>query len=241
MKKFLKYFALSLVVLISVLVVTCSYFSKDLPVGKSGEEADALAHTMWTALNKEAWDSTRFVSWSFRGEHHYLWHKEANLAQIKWDNHTVLLDPDKVDGLYLKNGEWVKDNSKIQKAWSYWCNDMFWLTAPFKIKDIGTELSKVNDSTLVVSYTSGGVTPGDSYVWKLAADGKPKAYEMHVSILPVKGLSATWEGWEATSTGALLASKHIIAGQPLSLSPIKTGMRLEDLGVKDDIFAPIKE
>jgi hypothetical protein len=139
------------------------------------------------------------------------------------------------------NGEKQKDPSDlIQKSWEFWCNDMYWLVAPFKIRDPGTTLSLTPDKKLVVTYESGGVTPGDSYVWTLDASYVPQSYEMYVKIIPVKGLSATLENWISLPTGTKLASTHNIAGSELSLSPIKGGMNLADIDLDSDIWAEIR-
>ncbi|SOE22868.1 hypothetical protein SAMN06298216_3271 [Spirosomataceae bacterium TFI 002] len=242
MSKTLKILGIVLVVLLIAVVATCSYISKPLPEATSGVQAEELADKMWNSLNKPAWDSTRYVSWSFRGEHHYKWDKEANLAEITWDDYLVLLNPDQVNGVAYEKGVKVEDPSKlIDKAWGFWCNDMFWLTAPFKIRDKGTKLSLTNDNNLMVQYESGGVTPGDAYIWILDENGIPMSYDMHVSIIPVKGLNATWETWENISSGAKLSTMHIIAGSALSLAPIAGGMELKDIGIDKDIWAEIRQ
>jgi hypothetical protein len=241
MTKTLKTLGIILVVLLIGVVATCSYISKPLPEAQSSPKAQELADKIWDNLNKAAWDSTRYVSWSFRGEHHYKWDKEANLAEITWEGNRVLLNPDKLSGVAYENGVKLEDPSKlIDKAWAFWCNDMFWLTAPFKIKDTGTKLSITEDNKLIVQYESGGVTPGDSYVWILDENGLPLSYDMHVSIIPVKGLNATWTGWETISTGAKLATIHSIAGAPLSLAPIAGGMEWRDIGLTSDVWAEIR-
>lgn len=239
--RILKITGLILIVLLAAAVGTCSYFSKDLPLAQTGPNAEKVADLMWQSLNKTAWDSTRYVSWSFRGEHHYKWDKAANLAEISWDENRVLLNPDQVDGLAYVNGEkQEKSSALIQTAWEYWCNDMYWLVAPFKIRDTGTSLALTADNRLVVTYESGGVTPGDSYVWTLDENNVPQLYEMFVKIIPVKGLSATWENWTTLSTGAKIATKHTIAGSELSLSPVNGGMSLSDIDLEADIWAEIR-
>ena len=60
----------------------------------------------------------------------------------------------------------------------------------------------------MVTYTSGGSTPGDSYLWHLDTDGKPTRFQMWTSILPINGLSASWTDWTTTKSGAQLPTFH---------------------------------
>jgi len=246
MKKVLIYIAIILAVLIIAGITTCTVISKDLPQGKDSPETEKMVSQMWEALNKSAWDSTRYVMWSFRGANHYKWDKESNLAEIKWDNNRVLLDPDNISGIAYENDKKVDEASAqnlIDNAWSKWCNDMFWLTAPFKVMDPGTELTLVEHEEgdrLKVTYMDGGVTPGDSYIWVFDNDGMPKAYEMYVEILPVKGVYVPWQDWVTLSTGAKLSSKHEIAGAALELENIKGGMDLNDINEDSDIWEEIR-
>lgn len=244
--KFLKYLAIILALLIAIVFSTCSIMSKDLPAGIESPRTEEMVSDMWEGLNKEAWDSTRYVRWSFAGAHHYLWDKEENLAQISWKKKRVLLDPDQVDGLAFIDGEEQTGDKKqelIQDAWSFWCNDMYWLTAPFKVKDPGTSLSIVEHEEgdrLKVSYTSGGVTPGDSYVWIFGEDGIPTGFEMYVQILPIKGVYTPWKNWTTISTGAKLCGEHKMMGMGLKIEDIAGGMKLEDVGLDSDIWSAIR-
>ena len=82
----------------------------------------------------------------------------------------------------------------IEKAVKYFNNDSFWLLAPYKIFDKGTKRSLVTlddgHEGLLVTYTTGGTTPGDSYLWHLDSTGKPVSFQMWVSSLPIDGLEA---------------------------------------------------
>src|SRR5690606_35178979 len=81
----------------------------------------------------------------------------------------------------------------IAKAIKYFNNDTFWLIAPYKVFDRGTERRLVNlennQKALLVTYTSGGTTPGDSYLWHFDKNGKPTSFQMWVDILPIDGLT----------------------------------------------------
>ena len=214
------------------------------PEGVKGEEADKLAKKMLKALNSEAWDNTRLVSWDFPGGHHYLWDKNRSLVHVCWKKNEVFLQINQRDkSVVLKNGEVLSQGSEelIEKAWKYYCNDSFWLTAPYKVFDEGTSRSIVKDKNgeqqLLITYDSGGVTPGDAYLWKLNGEGIPVSFKMWVSIIPIGGLKASWEGWEDFSTGVSFSTKHkLLFLINIKLKNIKTGNSFEDIGLKTDPF-----
>lgn len=60
----------------------------------------------------------------------------------------------------------------------------------------------------MVTYSSGGTTPGDSYLWKLNDDYTPKAWKMWVKIIPVDGIEISWEQWENFPNGIRIATAH---------------------------------
>ncbi len=247
MKKLLKFVGFFILAVVAFSVVTCSVMSKSLPEGEESPRTDVLISEMWEALDKDAWDSTRYVKWSFRGKNHYHWDKENNLTSIRWGKNHVLLNPDMIEGLAFKEDnkvEGAEAQNLIDKAWSFWCNDMFWLTAPFKVKDAGTTQELITEEQgerLKITYGDGGVTPGDTYIWKLNEKGIPESYEMYVKIIPIKGISVPWDNWVEISTGAKLSSGHTIAGTGLKLENIAGGMNLSDIGLSEDIWKEIRK
>jgi hypothetical protein len=78
-----------------------------------------------------------------------------------------------------------------------------------------------NKNAHLVTYTSGGTTPGDSYLWQFDDNGKPISYQMWVDILPINGLEATWENWIVTESGAQLPTFHKLVFLGLELTDIK--------------------
>lgn len=214
MKKILK--ILGIILLLIIGVATYFYVSNNesLPTGKQGKEADALATKMLTALNHEAYKNTRFLEWSFRGEHHYKWDKQENIATVSWDKNKVVLNTKSPEEsqVFVDRNE-VKNAEVLQNAIDYFNNDSFWLVAPYKVFEDGIERRIVqynNQDALSITYTTGGSTPGDSYLWILDKDGKPIAYKMWVSIIPIGGLEASWNDWKTTESGAVLPTKHEI-------------------------------
>ncbi|WP_179346674.1 hypothetical protein [Winogradskyella ursingii] len=191
-------------------------YNEDLPTGIKGAPADELAQRMLDALDHEAYEETDYLEWTFKGRHHYKWHKSENHCEVYWDDFKVVLDFENNHNskVFVAEQEYngIEKQDYINKATSYFNNDSFWLVAPYKVFDKGVLRSIVitdnQKESLLVTYTSGGSTPGDSYLWHLDKTGKPKSYQMWVDIIPIGGLEATWEQWTITESGAQLPSFH---------------------------------
>ncbi|WP_299129237.1 hypothetical protein [uncultured Winogradskyella sp.] len=191
-------------------------YNEELPVGEEGSNANSLAKSMLNALNEDAYLNTDYLEWTFKDKHHYKWYKSDNKCEVSWGAMSVILDFKQINKSKVFAGkEEYKDKEKqdfIAKAERYFNNDSFWLVAPYKIFDKGTERrlvkTKEGKDALLVTYTTDGTTPGDSYLWHFDETGKPKSYQMWVDILPIGGLEATWDQWIKTQSGALLPTTH---------------------------------
>ena len=165
------------------------------------------------------------------------------------EKNEVLLNVQEITGLAYKNGTQIsgKDADKmIRTAWEYFCNDSFWLNPIVKLFDPGTTRSmvKLKDGRegVMVSYSGGGVTPGDSYVWIMGKDDLPTLWKMWVKVIPVGGLKASWEDWITLETGAKVATAHDMAGMiKLLISDVKGATDLAGLGITSDPFAKIDQ
>lgn len=246
--KIIKGFLYVIVAFVVLLGIAYFVLNEKLPSGDNAEKADILANKMLTALNKSAWDSTNVVGWTFKGVHHFVWDKEHELVQVKWDKNEVLLNLKEWNkGKAFSDGNEITDSQLDVlrgKAWAIFCNDSFWMIAPYKVFDEGVTRKIVQTSdgseAFLASYASGGVTPGDSYLWILDKSGVPIAYKMWVKIIPVGGVKATWENWITTKTGAKIASKHKLGPMDLTIENIRTGKDLEEVNEKTDLFDKIK-
>jgi len=221
--------AILVLVLISAGILYALY-NEPLPEGVASKEADALATKMLTALNHEAYKETRFLEWSFaNGKHHYKWDKVSDTVLVSWRDYRVGLNlRDRTKSKVLKGNMVVAASEKkelIKKATTFFNNDSFWLVAPYKIFDDGTQRSIValenGSKGLMVTYTSGGDTPGDSYLWELQPNGFPISFKMWVKIIPIGGLEASWDAWQVTESGAFLPVAHQLGPVTLEMGTVR--------------------
>lgn len=249
MKKVFKFVGYLLLALIVVLTAAFFIYNEKRPVGVKGEKAEALAQKMMQAVNKSAWDSTAFVSWTSRGGNTLLWDKTRNFVQVEWKTYKVLLDIHTQTGKVWDNQTEVTDPENArkltQKAYKTFINDAFWLNPIAKFYDEGVERSIVTLADgregLLVSYTTGGVTPGDAYLWLSDANGMPTAWQLWVGVVPIGGLEFSWEDWLTLPTGAKVSTIHKLkSGMTIPQFNVKSAQNLTDLGVKADLFSALE-
>lgn len=245
MVKALKVTGVILLVLLGLGLASSLVFHTPEPEGKTGEEADRLAQQMLEAMDIAGWDTTRYLQWTFVNNNIYLWDKERNHVVVVSSKDSIILDANSVTGrVYQRNGEEILGldaDKAIASAWKNFCNDGFWLYAPFKVFDAGTVLSIVDledgSQALKVTYMEGGVTPGDSYLWVLDANLRPKAWRMWVSIFPIGGVEFSWDGWQQLPTGAWLSTIHGSKVFDMEIKEMRSGQTLQELGITSDPFS----
>lgn len=248
--RFLKILAAVLFGAVIVLMGVAWYVSDPRPEGVAGPAADALATKMENAVHKDAWERTGAVKWSFFEQHHYVWDRARGLVEVKWGETRVLMrTADKTGLVFGKDGAITGPDaeSALDRAYAFWINDSFWLNPVAKLRDPGVTLSLVTEDDgqegLLVSYSSGGVTPGDAYLWNVDPDGLPVRWRMWVSIIPIGGITTTWENWVELDTGALVATEHEAVGQVMTfITNVAGAETLEQLeGVDPSLFAPLTQ
>lgn len=225
--------------------------SQPRPAGTAGADAEALTDAMWAAVDRAAWERTGAVRWRLRdGRPLHLWDRTRQLVEVTYDEESppvrVLMDLATRRGVAFRGPALVPDGELgrwLERAYADWANDSFWLAAPFKARDPGTAREVVDVEAqrgLLVAYSSGGVTPGDAYLWELDERQRPVAWRMWVKIIPVGGLRLTWEEWTELPTGAWIARTHKGPFDlTLRLDPLEGAETLEGLVGDADPFAPL--
>lgn len=237
-----KFFLILFAVLIIGGITGYLVMNEKLPEGDRFEEADARARLMLEAVNDSAWQETGIVSWNFMGVHEHLWDRERHLARVKWKDNEVYIDINARSGVAFQAAERVEGKQAdklVDKAWKFWVNDAFWLNPVSKVFDDGTQRSLVTlkdgKEGLRVSYTSGGNTPGDTYVWILDENYLPVCWKMWVSIIPIGGIEVPWNGWVTTETGAKICTLHD-AAIDLELKDVRTANHWSEWTGETDPF-----
>lgn len=243
----LKKIILVIVLGIALLVGAVALQADPRPNSNPTPEADALARAMMAAVNADAWNATGAVTWNFRGSREHLWDRERQLARVRWKNNEVLVNLNTQEGRAWQKGvevEGEKAADLVKAAYEAWINDSFWLNPITKAFDDGTqrslvELKKDEGRGLLVEYTSGGVTPGDAYLWIVGDDDLPTAWRMWTSNIPVGGMRATWADWQELATGARVATNHKMKIGKLEMQGVAGASTLAELVDGPDPFAAL--
>ncbi|HMQ08387.1 MAG TPA: hypothetical protein PKC30_13885 [Saprospiraceae bacterium] len=244
-KKLIFIFILILLGIILALYLFIRAESEKLPEMNSSPAADQIADSMMMVLGKEGWDTLHFLQWVFKNKHQYLWNKPVNSVLIEWGGNRVMMNLDNQTGRAWKRSSEVGGREKenlMKKAWKMWCNDSFWMFAPFKAKDPGTTRTLVEVPApgvfgLLVTYQSGGVTPGDHYLWILDHKYVPLGFKMWVSIIPIEGLYVSWDRWLTLDEGIKLSTFHESKFFTSYISDVKSGVHYADFGYENDPFS----
>lgn len=216
-----------------------------MPQTVQGPDAEAAAQAMLRAVNAEAWNRTGAIRWTARRGTDHLWDRVRNFDRVRYGETEVLLDIAHRTGVARRHNTLLAGAdlaAATDRAWKLWANDSFWLNPVVKLFDDGTTRSITHvDGALAlkVQYASGGVTPGDSYLWILGANGRPARWRMWVSILPIPGIEVSWEGWQQLSTGAWIATEHHMGPLPIQLTNIAAAETLSALETGGDPFAAL--
>ena len=219
-------------------------FSDPLPQrvndGDTDQKAEEIIDDMWLAINARAWFKAEGVEWTFRNSRHYVWHKRLGRVKVDLNESiSVYIDTPTGRGRAFKLGQpldVLTEAKYVVKSIKHFNNDSFWLAAPFKTRDRGTQRSLVSDQEgegVLVYYKSGGTTPGDRYLWRLDTDHKPRSWQLWVQLIPLKGMTFTWEDWRLTSSGVLISHLHRSPMFDVFLRNVKVTLTFEELKIKD--------
>lgn len=158
--------------------------------GFNQEDSDMLAmlladKCMQAMGGRAAWDATRYFSWNFFGRRDHLWDKETGDIRIEApaQSLTILMNIYSKEGTVYQDDQAVTDSLDyfLEKGYSWWINDAYWLFMPYKMKDTGVTLKYLREDTtlsgaladvLQLSFQNTGLTPQNRYEVWIDADSK---------------------------------------------------------------------
>jgi hypothetical protein len=249
--KWLKRILIGVVVIIAALVVFLFIKHEKRPeLGQTGPEADALARKVQAAVGTEKWSEVGALYFDYGGRHQILWDRARGLARVDFGKKRALFRIDNKSGLAFVDGKEVTDAKKrediITEGYRWYINDTFWLNPFASLFDQNVTRSITVDEDgnkgLLVSYgpTSGGVTPGDAYLWFAGEDGLPAKWKMWVSVIPVGGLVASWEEWKELPGGAKVSTMHRSALLDFGVEELRGGRTISEVSPGEDPFAALQ-
>ncbi|TAK20955.1 MAG: hypothetical protein EPO40_31060 [Myxococcaceae bacterium] len=243
-KKLLRALGVIAALLVALVTGAWLYLRHPAPSTVAGD-ADALARRMLAAVDADAWARTGAVRWTFFNGDRHLWDRTRSLDRFEQRDLRVLIDLDTRRGAAWRGSRALSGaelDAALDTAWRRWINDSFWLNPVVKAFDEGVarSVARVDGrDALLLQYRSGGVTPGDRYLWLLDENGLPRAWRMWVSIIPIGGLEASWEGWTRLSTGALVATRHQMGPKRMEIRDVAGAETLSALVPGADPFAAL--
>ena len=228
-----------------VLGGTLLLLDRPLPEATPGPEAEALADALLEAVDAEAWAATGAVTWRLGPGGVHTWDRERHLDRVVWGDTVVLVDLTSRTGRAWVGEEEVhgrRASSLVEDAHAAWVNDAFWLNPVVKLRDPGVRRGVVESpegTGLLVQYSSGGLTPGDAYLWLPGPDGRPAGWRMWVSVVPFGGAWTSWQGWTRLQTGAWVATVHDFGPFAMHVTGLQAAPNLAELEPGPDPFAPL--
>ncbi|MCB1303928.1 MAG: hypothetical protein KDK37_06610 [Leptospiraceae bacterium] len=198
------------------LVLSC----QSIPDGKTGESAESLADQMLAAASLEKWNNLQCVTFRFKGANRYVWDKKRGFVEYVHEDRRVLFSKNTFQAVAFDKGESITGEElkeALGKANASFINDSFWLQPAYHIRSPGTKLYYIDDHTLRVTFSSGGVTPGDTYVFHLDDKYRISTMEMWVSILPIPGVDADFSDYVDHPPGIEIAAQRsiLVMGIPI--------------------------
>lgn len=188
---------------------------------KKQEKPEDLALKITAATGQKHWSEIQSIAWLFMERRNFFWEPSSDRLLMDYDGRIVGINVKQPEIGWVMTAEGLLEGQEKEEglafAYSAFCNDSFWLNAPGKLFDPGVELS-FEASGLMANYTSGGVTPGDAYLWFVNEQGLPDSVRMFVSDeSPDTGFVVTWENY-ADLNGLQIAQTHRMGERDISIS-----------------------
>jgi hypothetical protein len=170
----------------------------------------------------------------FRGKNAWLWDRAKGRARLRAGDREILFRTHDRTGVAFEDGRPLSGEAlddALAGAWKAFCNDTFWLNPLVKLFDDGTRRALRADGGRprpAGQYGSGGVTPGDAYLWHGARRPPDRLADVGADP-PGRRRPHGVEGWQTLETGAVVSTLHKGAIADLALTEVAGGATLDGL------------
>jgi len=161
-----------------IVVFALTLIAPKFVVAQSEAKARQIAEATISRMGgMDAWNAKRYLVWKIFGEMHY-WDKWGGDYRWEQDSLLVLMNVQSRQGRAWLRGAELKGASLkpvLDRAYSRWINNSYWLIMPYKLLDPGVMLSYVGTDTsmagqisdvIQVMFDHVGLTPNNKYlVW----------------------------------------------------------------------------
>jgi hypothetical protein len=200
------------------------------------------------AVRTDRWGEVGAIKFDYSGRHQILWDKIRGYARVDFGGKRAMysVNDQSLARAYEKGADVTDARKKaeiIEEGHRWFINDTFWLNPLVSLFDPGVTRSIAEDEDgnrgLLISYSSGGVTPGDAYLWFTGPDAVPTAWKMWVSLVPIGGLHVTWEKWQELPGGAKVSTFHKGGVLEFGIDDLKAGKTLAEVESGPDPFGAL--
>lgn len=222
----------SILTVLILLATGCS----SLPKGEPGEAAEKMTQRMLAAADFEKWKATSAVSFVFREDDRVFWDKKRKLVEVQFKKNLVQFSEVSGKSLCFEGERRILDEcgELTAAAIKRFYNHTYWLNPAFHIDTPNAVRAIAETDKLLVSFKSGGATPGDTYLFSVDNEGKLSEMRMWVSTLPIKGARATFTNYQTSATGVRIALDHKVASlASVNLSEVQMYATYPETGKAD--------
>ena len=266
-KKTLTYITILVSLLVTAGIWIGISITRDLPSATPGPAAERKTNQVEQFTGLKAWKETDAISFVFKPAHReHLFDRNRRLVRVEFQNSqaeeessenvsdsesnesegvgevTVFLQLDSHKGLVFEDGKELNGSDKVswlQKAYEAHINDVFWLNPFSALRAPGAVRRLTDDQGLLITYETGGVTPGDSYLIYADARGKPERWLLWTQAIPARGIEFTFEDWKEFDNGLRISLKRSSFLRNVELENVQ--ICPEFPGEQPDPFAPLLE
>ena len=185
--------------------------------GSAPQAIEIADRVMARMGGREAWDSTRHLTWNFFGLRRHAWDKHTGDIRIEGTDretgepYLILMNLHHKTGRAWENGEEITDPGALaewlERGEAIWINDSYWMFMPYKLKDSGVTLGYAGDGTmedgreadvLQLTFEGVGKTPENRYLVYVASDsGLVEQWDFYAQAEDAEpGFRLPWHNWQ---------------------------------------------